>query len=83
MTPPLEKGGVGGADLLLLELLQRGEGFFFSNVHRVPRILGIEKPLYSEVPLLDQVKILLLLPHVVPVVGKGLMHPRGDHLMSI
>lgn len=30
MTPPLEKGGVGGADLLLLlGLVHRGEGDFF------------------------------------------------------
>lgn len=51
MTPPLEKGGVGGADLLLLGLNHRGEGVPFENGCRVPRILGIEKPLYTEVLL--------------------------------
>lgn len=40
MTPPLEKGGVGGADLLLLGLNHRGEGVPFEMAVVSPESLG-------------------------------------------
>lgn len=40
MTPPLEKGGVGGADLLLLGLIHRGEGVPFEMAVVSPGSLG-------------------------------------------
>lgn len=40
MTPPLAKGGMGGADLLLLGLVHRGEGIFLQMGVVSPGSLG-------------------------------------------
>lgn len=76
MTPPLEKGGVGGADLLLLGLVHRGEGVFFQMDSVSPGSLGWRNPCTLKCHCLDQVKIFLIAPPCSASSGEGVEAPQ-------
>lgn len=86
MTPPLEKGGVGGADLLLLGLIHRGEGVFFQIGVVSSGSLGWKNLCTLKCHCLDQVKIFLITPSCSASSGEGVDAPQkgsfSEHLSA-